>query len=152
VSQAFTKTGFTNWKKALEKNAGFVQHADSRRHFHAQQAYHSFMTAKPVDAVLSDEQQRQLSQRQLTVQTNRSIVSRIFTAVRFLARVGLPFRGHDDHPSSLNRGVFFLEMLTFLADSGDQILAGHLQSAAANAKYTSAQIQNDWLIHPGSYL
>jgi len=30
VSQAFTKTGFTNWKKALEKNAGFVQHADSR--------------------------------------------------------------------------------------------------------------------------
>jgi len=64
------------------------------------------MTAKPVDAVLSDEQQRQLSQRQLTVQTNRSIVSRIFTAVRYLARVGLPFRGHDDHTSSLNQGVF----------------------------------------------
>ena len=41
-------------------------------------------------------------------------------------------------------------MLTFLADSGDQILAGHLQSAAANAKYTSAQIQNEMIPLIGS--
>ena len=41
-------------------------------------------------------------------------------------------------------------MLTFLADSGDQILAGHLQSAAGNAKYTSPQIQNEMISLIGS--
>ena len=149
VTPVFTSTGYNNWKKALEKKSGFVRHAESKAHLHAEQAYHSFIEAKPADAVLSDEREQQLSQRQVLIQTNRSILSRIFSAVRFLARVDLPFRGHDEQPTSLNRGVF-LEMLTYLVESGDQILANHLESAAGNARYTSPQIQNEMISLIGS--
>ena len=30
--EAFTKTGFQNWKKALEKNSGLAKHNDSNSH------------------------------------------------------------------------------------------------------------------------
>lgn len=30
--EAFSKTGFRNWKKALEKNFGLVKHDDSNSH------------------------------------------------------------------------------------------------------------------------
>jgi hypothetical protein len=96
VSDTFSKTGFTNWKKALEKKAGFLQHAESKAHSNAEQAYRQFVAMKPIDTLLSDEKQRQLTLRQVTINSNRSTVARIFTAVRFLARVGLPFRGHNE--------------------------------------------------------
>lgn len=67
VSEAFSRTGYTNWKKALETKSGLPQHAESKAHVHAEQGYRQFIGAKPVDARLSDEKQRQLSQRELTV-------------------------------------------------------------------------------------
>lgn len=127
----------------MEKNAGFQQHATSKGHVRAEQAYTAFISAKPVDAMFSDEHQRQLSQRQRTIQTNRGIISRIFSVVRFLARTGLPFRGHHEELGSTNRGIF-LELLTFMSHS-DDVLAAHLASAAGNAKYTSPQIQNEMI-------
>ena len=133
--------GYNNWKKALEKNAGFQQHAASKGHVRAEQAYTAFISAKPVDAMVSDEHQRQLSQRQRTIETNRGIISRIFSIVRFLARTGLQFRGHHEELSSRNWGIF-LELLTFVSHS-DDVLAANLASAAGNAKYTSPQIQNE---------
>ena len=38
-----------------------------------------------------------------------------------------------------------MELLTFLSESGDEVLANHLQSAAGHAKYTSPQIQNEMI-------
>lgn len=40
--------------------------------------------------------------------------------------------------------------MTFLADSGDDLIAGRLNSTAHNAKYTSPQIQNKILSIEGS--
>jgi len=42
VTPVFTSTGYNNWKKALEKKSGFVRHAESKAHLHAEQAYHSW--------------------------------------------------------------------------------------------------------------
>lgn len=149
MSQTFSTTGFSNWKKALEKQAGFSQHAESKAHISAEQAYKTFMTKKPVDLILSEEKGRQLSQKQAAVKANRNVISRIFATVRFLAKLGLPFRGHNEEPSSVNRGIF-LELLSFLAESGDTVLAGHLKCAAGNAKYTSPTIQNEMISLIGS--
>ena len=71
VSEAFSRTGCTNWKKALETKSGLPQHNESKAHVHAEQAYRNFITAKPVDVLLSDERQRQLSRRELTVKAKR---------------------------------------------------------------------------------
>ena len=49
----------------------------------------------------------------------------------------------------MNRGVF-VELLTLLAEAGDDVIAGHLNSAANNAKYTSPQIQNEMISIIGS--
>jgi len=64
------------------------------------------MQAKAVDMQLSDERERELSRRQETVRRNRTTLQRIFSVVRFIARMSLPFRGHDETQYSLNWGVF----------------------------------------------
>ena len=85
-----------------------------------------------------------MSLRQATINSNRNVVSRIFTTMRLLARVGLPFRGHDEQQSSLNRGII-LELLTLLIEYGDEVLSNHLMSSGGNAQYTSPQIQNEMI-------
>ena len=96
MSDTFSKTVFTNWKNSLEKKAGFLQHAESKAHSNAEQANRQFVAMQPIDTLFSDKKQRQLTLRQATINSNRNIVARVFTAVKFLARVGLPFRGHSE--------------------------------------------------------
>lgn len=69
--------------------------------------------------------------------------------VEFLAKQGLPFRGHRDDKidfssNEVNRGNF-LAIMQLLA-KGNIVLQKHLALARRNAKYTSKTIQND-IIH-----
>ena len=59
------------------------------------------------------------------------------------------FRGHDGSDVSLNRGVF-LELISYLADNGDTVLADHLKEAAGNATYLSPSSQNECIEIIGS--
>jgi len=77
------------------------------------------------------------------------VLARLLSVVQFLGRLNLPFRGHDESPDSLNKGIF-QELVIFLADVGDKVLSNHLQSAPDNAKYTSPQIQNEMIRIIGS--
>ena len=140
----FREIGFTNWKKALNKDAGFVQHGESKGHLLAEQAYKHFLSSKPVDTLVSDERARQLTQKQATISKNRTVISKLFGVVQFLSKLNLPFRGHDESAGSLNKGVF-QELVAYLAASGDEVLADHLISASENAQYTSPQIQNEMI-------
>ena len=141
---AFVSVGYNNWKKALENGRGFRKHNDSKSHAFAFKAYQTFITGKPVDTQLSEEADREVSLRQETIRRNRLTIGRIFNVIRFIARMALPFRGHDESDTSENRGLF-LKLITYLANNGDNILAGHLNDAAGNAKYLSSTSQNEMI-------
>ncbi|XP_054709265.1 uncharacterized protein LOC129218971 [Uloborus diversus] len=66
----------------------------------------------------------------------------------FLARRGLAFRGHRDSGACLENEKSkeegnFKALLRFRVESGDTLLKNHLETAGANATYTSWQIQNE---------
>ena len=151
VDSAFIGAGFNSWKKALEKGRGFRQHNESQSHSHAEKSYRDFMDGKAIDTQLSEEKDREVSRRQEVVRRNRQTVQRIFNVVRFIARLALPFRGHDETQHSLNRGVF-LELIHYLAENGDAVLADHLSGAAANATYLAPQSQNDMIAIVGEQI
>ena len=106
-STAFITEGFDDWKKALESKRGFAKHLDSKCHITTKKMYDSYIKEKSVDVQLSQEMERAASQRELLIQRNRQILQRIFNTIRFIARLSLPFRGHDESDVSLSRGVFF---------------------------------------------
>ena len=83
------------------------------------------------------------------VKKNRRVVGRLFDVVRLLSRLGMPFRGHREDEHSSNKGLF-LELVQFLAASGDAILQDHLQHMPANAAYLSPDIQNQMIDIIGS--
>lgn len=143
--------GFNNWSKALEKKRGIVKHNESTTHASAESAYRHFMDGLAVDHQLSEEAARAHSQRDRQIQRNRSIIQRIFNVVRFLGRLSLPFRGHDESDQSLNRGVF-RELISYLADHGDLVLKDHLSEAAANATYLSPNSQNEMICIVGQHI
>ena len=63
---------------------------------------------------------------------------------------GYPFRGHEDDTKhraevgeqSINSVGLFINLLNFQVSCGDNVLIKHLSTAAKNARYTSAPIQN----------
>ena len=105
IATAYISSGYENWKKSAEKRCGFRKHNDLQGHAQAEKAYQTFLQAKAVDTQLSEEKDWEVSRRQETyeVNRNRQILQRIFSVVRFLGRLSLPFRGHDETQQSLNR-------------------------------------------------
>jgi hypothetical protein len=86
------------------------------------------------------------------IYSNRRVLVPIIESIIFLARCGIPLRGHRDSgriscPLSCadvdtDQGNF-RALLQFKAASGDNVLACHLASAHANAVYVSPRIQSD---------
>lgn len=143
-SSTFTTTGFNDWSKALARNRGFDKHSMSLDHKGADNAYCEFLSAKPIIAQLSQEAERQQTQREVQIRKNRSVIGRLFDIIRVIGKLGMPLRGHREDESSDNKGLF-RELVEFLASSGDEILSDHLQNMAANATYLSATIQNEMI-------
>ena len=84
VEQCFISTGFTNWKKALEK---FKIHASSAGHRLA-------MTTVAHEHNSISLQLQNASAK--THKENRSNLLKIIGAVKYLARQGMAFRGHEE--------------------------------------------------------
>jgi hypothetical protein len=61
---------------------------------------------------------------------------------RFLISQGLAFRGHNESPSSLNKGNF-LEMLEWFKNRNSEVKAAFEEFCPQNAKMTSHIIQKD---------
>ena len=99
--------------------------------------------------VLAIDQQLS-SIRAKVVSQNREKIKCIAETVIFCGRQGIAFRGHQDDwkrvegSPHVNPGNF-MAMLQFRAQSGDEVLAEHLQAAHRhrNALYTSKTIQNE---------
>jgi len=141
---SFTAKGFTSWKKALEKNKGLLQHHGSAGHRDAADAFKKLMSEKPITQQVDEQHDRAMKTRELAVAKNRKIVGRLFSLTRLMGRLCLPFRGHNDVISSLNKGVFW-EMVEFMANNGDEVLHEHLRTAPKNATYLSHQSQNEMI-------
>ena len=100
---------------------------------------HNFLhTSERIDSIL-------LRQSDQLADENKHILCQIILAVEFLAKQGLPFRGHQDDKIDIscedtNRGNFVatLQLMT----KSDPILSKHLASAKKNAKYTSKTYKN----------
>lgn len=78
----FITTGFTNWRKAVEK---FSAHQDSQCHKLAMMT--RIQEPKPVNVQL----ERQIERQQQEARRN---LMKIFEGVKFLGRHGIAFRGH----------------------------------------------------------
>ena len=90
-----------------------------------------------------------MKQRVQQEEENKEILRQIVLAVEFLAKQGLPLRGHRDDKvdfanEHINRGNF-IAVLQLLA-KGNDILRKHLQIAKQNEKYASKTIQNE-IVH-----
>ena len=107
-------------------------------------AYQNFTSSKSIIFQLSDVAENQATQRALQVKRNRGIIGRLFSVVRLLGKLGMPFRGHMEDQNSLNKGLF-RELIEFIAKSGDEILNDHLQHMPGNATYLSPTIQNEMI-------
>ena len=84
------------------------------------------------------------TQHNQEVAKNREIMRRLIDVTVFLAKQGLPFRGHDETAESSNRGNY-VEALNLVA-SHDRLLSEHMESGGS-FKGVSKDTQNDLIRH-----
>ena len=126
LNYAFVNVGFCNWKKALEK---FAEHEKSDMH---KEAFSKIMSRRKGISIQSQLATQQEKDRHL----NRSMFLKVIESVLFLARQGLPFRGHHDAGSSLEGNLLQLLLLR----SND---CPALQAWIAKRDYLSPEIINE---------
>lgn len=98
---AFIEEGFSNWKKALEK---FLEHEKSEMHKEALSKLMSIQNRVNIVSQLA-------TQREMEMQHNRSMFLKVIETVIFLARQGLPLRGHHENSSSFEGNLLQLLLL-----------------------------------------
>lgn len=126
LEEAFISTGMNNWKHALRK---FQAHEKTHCHRFASQQLEQYTKSVAIDAQLS----QQISTDQIIAQ---KALQSIITSVLFLARQGLPMRGHES-----TDGNFDQLLQLRCTDSPD--LRQWLQGR--HKQYTSWLIQNELL-------
>ncbi|KAH7665581.1 Ribonuclease H-like protein [Dioscorea alata] len=120
---AFTKTGFSNRKKA-------INHNNARRHCEDLKNQR-----QSVSHIFSSHS------REMEI-AYRARVTAILCVIRFLLLQGLAFRGHDESSSSTNRGNF-LEMLNWYGTEVESVGRVIKKNAPGNNQMTSPQIQKE---------
>lgn len=142
ILKTFVGAPFRNWKKALET---FREHQEKRYHkdaFIDAQNFQSTFENKKDDILNEIDTSRKKMQLE-----NRRKLTPIIRTVLLCGRQGIALRGHRDcGPISTtvpkeSEGNF-RALLRFALESGDTDLQRHLDTASANATYTSPSIQN----------
>ena len=126
LEMAFIETGFTNWKKAIEK---LKDHEDSSCHREA------------IDVSEIAERNANLPEMfdsKLTYEKfdNRQAFLEILESIRYLVRQGLPLRGHDDSQGN------FIQLMMSKARNNNKLRAWLEKK---KEKYTDHHIQNEIL-------
>lgn len=133
---AFTKVGYTNWKKALIKNSGFQKHASGTAHVRAMSAWQEYQCRTETDNTIV----HQLGQTH--IEKNRYYVKSIGEVIQFLAVNELALRGHH-HGGGDEEGLL-IRLFDYTLQK-DPKLAEIAKSIPENAKYTSNLIQNEMI-------
>ena len=77
---------------------------------------------------------------------NKAAIKSIAQTVYFLAKQGLPLKGHIDDLKNLEESMNwgnFQELLEFRCEAGDKNLSAHFESYHRNATYRNKIIQNE---------
>ena len=90
---AFLKKGYTNWKDATES---FRRHEKSNCHQEAIQVMLNLFNAPNIGELVSD-----IHVQNKTL--NRKLFLKILQNIKFLARQGIAFRGHDEAESNFTQ-------------------------------------------------
>jgi len=152
--ETFQKTGFRQWHRALETNRGFAKHAMSQQHEINMNSWQTFLSSEPIDAQLNAERRRILELGNKERQNRYEVLPILLDVTNTLAKLHLPFRGHDETETSSNKGVF-LEVVE-LVSRWNADLANHLKQASAKPKsypsYTSPSSQNEMIQYSAQYV
>ena len=121
----FVKDGFCNWKNALAK---MDEHERSEMHREAVVKLAATASSTHVGAQLN-------AQHSLDQQHHQHMLTKLLSSIRFLARQGLPLRGHHEDLNSLDGNLYKLLLLR----SED---CPELKSWVHRKEYTSPDIVN----------
>ena len=122
---AFTKAGYSNWKKQY---SNIAKHEKSESHISAKIAQVVFLQGRSINSCLEQQEKTEILRRKREVLANRTIMKRVVDTVVHLGKQGLAFRGQResliDDPEA-NKGNF-LESLNYLS-AYDATTANHLE-------------------------
>lgn len=145
---AYQSDGYCDRKSATKASRGFLKHEKSHEHLSNCEAWHMFTRTTSVDEQISCQRTAQIHAQKMDRAKRFEALSRLIDIKTTLARLRLPFRGHDEKDTSSNRGVF-LEIVDLLSRY-DATLADHVKKSSENPKgypsYLSPRSQNK-MIH-----
>ena len=134
-----SESGFSNWKKAMYKEAGFKVHEKSDSHITAMLAWSEHKRAALTDASVLNMINKEYKKK---VEENRSYIKTVAEVLLLTATQNMAQRGHCESEQSDNKGNF-LEVLEMIAKHNP--IVDQKMKAKGNAKYTSNTIQNEIL-------
>jgi Domain of unknown function (DUF4371) len=133
--EVFTQEGFNNWRKALEAFKNHVGGVNSC-HNYVRRVCQDFKNQRQsVSYVLSAHS------REAEIACRVRLTS-ILHITRFLLLQALIFRGHDETPSSSNRGNF-LELLNWYKERKLEVAKVLYENAPGNNQIISPSIQKE---------
>ncbi|XP_049370622.1 uncharacterized protein LOC125835542 [Solanum verrucosum] len=135
VDVAFTKTVYRAWNKATERFRAHVGDINS---------IHNKCFNKMLDLMNQSQSIRTSFDKKFKKEKSESRrrLSASVDVTRFLLKLGLSFRGHDESRSSSNRGIF-LELLQWYGDINEDVGSIILEKAPKNEMMCSPSIQKD---------
>ena len=110
-SMAFVDQGFGSWNKALER---LTDHEQSQMHKESVEK----LAAQSSSADIALKLHAQCRESQCF---HREMLIKLLSSVRFLARQGLPFRGHSETPESFEGNLY--QLLLLRAEGNDKVIA-----------------------------
>ena len=131
---------------------------NSKDHKTHQNAVHDAnMSVKAIkDSSVSIENQLSTLHSKKVAENHLKLWS-IAKTITLCGRKSIAFRGHRDDRLSVEENLNsnhgnFLPLLQFHIQAGEKIISDHLQSAPANATYTSKSIQNELIVICGDLI
>ncbi|XP_015167808.1 zinc finger MYM-type protein 1-like [Solanum tuberosum] len=135
VDAAFTKTGYRAWNKATERFRAHVGDINSIHNKCFNKMLDLMNQSQSIRTSFDKKSQKEKSE-------SRRRLSALVDVTRFLLKLGLSFRGHDESRSSSNRGIF-LELLQWYGDINEDVGSIILEKAPKNEMMCSPSIQKD---------
>nr|XP_033514414.1 zinc finger MYM-type protein 1-like [Nicotiana tomentosiformis] len=132
---AFTKNGFKTWNKAIERFKAHVGEINSMHNKCFNRMLDLMNQSQSIRTSFDKQSEKGKSE-------SRRRLSASIDVARFILRLGLSFRGHDESQSSTNRGIF-LELLQWYRDIDRDIGSIILENAPRNEIMCSPSIQKD---------
>ena len=103
ADDTFATSGFSNWKKSLDKAGGLLKHESSQSHIIATKNYLSYKQRQETDCSVVKKLD---SSRAIQIRKNRDRLIKICSTLHVLARQMISFRGYEENQQYVNSTDF----------------------------------------------